>query len=66
MVSSLPTDQVKTDLSHRFERFKTNDATLASLKEIHSARERSLSTLGDRDDLIERIDEAQRAESHGS
>jgi chromosome segregation ATPase len=40
---SYSTDQVKTDLSHRFERFKTSDATLASLKEIHSARERSLS-----------------------
>lgn len=34
--------QVKTDLANRFERFKTTDATLASLKEIHAAREKSL------------------------
>lgn len=36
------TDQVKADLAARFERFKTNEATLASLREIHSARVRSL------------------------
>jgi peptidoglycan hydrolase CwlO-like protein len=35
-------DQVKADLSRRFQRFQTNDATLASLKEIHHARELSL------------------------
>lgn len=35
-------DRVKVDLANRFERFKTKDATLASLKEMHSARERSL------------------------
>lgn len=34
--------QVKTDLANRFERFKTNDATIASLKQMHQARERSL------------------------
>jgi chromosome segregation ATPase len=34
--------QVKADLANRFERYKTNDATLASLKEMHQARERSL------------------------
>ncbi len=34
--------EVKTDLANRFERFKTADATLASLKEIRSAREKSL------------------------
>jgi predicted nucleic acid-binding Zn-ribbon protein len=34
--------QVKADLANRFERFKTTDATLASLKEIHSARQKSL------------------------
>jgi len=33
---------VKTDLANRFERFKTADATLASLKEIRNAREKSL------------------------
>lgn len=35
-------DQVKTDLANRFERFKTNDATLASLKEMLTARRNSL------------------------
>jgi chromosome segregation ATPase len=34
--------QVKEDLSNRFERFKTNDATLESLAEIQSARQKSL------------------------
>jgi chromosome segregation ATPase len=34
--------QVKADLSNRFERFKTNDATLESLADIHSARQKSL------------------------
>lgn len=35
-------EQVKLDLANRFERYKTNDATLASLKEMHQARRRSL------------------------
>jgi len=35
--------QVKADLTNRFERFKTTDATLASLKDIQHAREQSLS-----------------------
>jgi hypothetical protein len=34
--------QVKADLACRFERFKTNEATAASLKEMHVARLRSL------------------------
>ncbi len=34
--------QVKTDLTNRFERFKTHEATLASLREIQQARRRSL------------------------
>ena len=34
--------QVKTDLANRFERFKTTDATLQSLRDIREARERSL------------------------
>jgi len=34
--------QVKVDLANRFERYKTNEATLGSLQEIHTARERSL------------------------
>ena len=34
--------EVRTDLAHRFERFKTGDATLASLKEMRNAREKSL------------------------
>jgi predicted nucleic acid-binding Zn-ribbon protein len=35
-------DQVKCDLANRFERFKTSDATLASLHEILTARQQSL------------------------
>lgn len=35
-------DQVRTDLARRFERYKTGEATLASLEEIHAARKRSL------------------------
>ena len=34
--------QVKEDLANRFERFKTNEATLASLKDIQHARQKSL------------------------
>jgi len=33
---------VKVDLANRFERFKTADATLTSLQEIHKARQKSL------------------------
>jgi chromosome segregation ATPase len=36
------TDEVKTDLARRFERYKTHDATLASLRDIRAARTRSL------------------------
>ncbi len=35
-------DQVKADLANRFERFKTAEATLASLKQISQARQKSL------------------------
>ncbi len=35
-------DEVRGDLSNRFERFKTSDATVASLKEILRARQKSL------------------------
>ena len=35
-------DQVKLDLSNRFERFKTAEATLDSMRKIHRARENSL------------------------
>jgi chromosome segregation ATPase len=35
-------NQVKVDLAHRFERFKTHEATLASLQEMQRARDRSL------------------------
>jgi len=35
-------DQVKTDLANRFERYKTSEATLTSLEQIHQAREKSL------------------------
>jgi hypothetical protein len=33
---------VKVDLANRFERYKTNDATLASLRDIQAARRKSL------------------------
>ena len=36
------TDEVKTDLAHRFERYKTHETTLASLRDIRTARDRSL------------------------
>jgi chromosome segregation ATPase len=39
---SYTADEVKTDLANRFERYKTSEATLASLKEIRSARQKSL------------------------
>lgn len=35
-------DQVKLDLSNRFARYQTNEATLGSLREIHRARKHSL------------------------
>lgn len=35
-------DEVKEDLARRFERFKTTDATVASLRDIHQARLKSL------------------------
>ena len=34
--------RVKADLASRFERYKTGEATLGSLREIHAARQRSL------------------------
>jgi chromosome segregation ATPase len=34
--------EVRTDLANRFERYKTGEATTASLKEIRNARQRSL------------------------
>jgi chromosome segregation ATPase len=34
--------EVKADLANRFERFKTNDATVASLQQIQQAREKGL------------------------
>jgi len=35
-------EQVETDLANRFERFKTGDATLANLRQMHNARQKSL------------------------
>lgn len=35
-------EQVKADLANRFNRYKTGDATLASLEQIHAARLRSV------------------------
>lgn len=39
---SYSVQQVKLDLANRFDRYKTNEATLTSLQEIHNARQRSL------------------------
>jgi len=39
---SYTTDQVKADLTARFKRFQTADATLQSLEKMHAARQRSL------------------------
>ncbi len=36
------TDEVKTDLSRRFQRFKTAEATLKSLQQLHAARSKSV------------------------
>jgi len=36
-------NEVRTDLANRFERYKTAEATLASLNEIRNARQKSLS-----------------------
>ena len=38
---SYTAQQVKLDLANRFERYKTNEATLTSLQDIHAARQRS-------------------------
>jgi chromosome segregation ATPase len=35
-------DQVRTDLANRFERYKTGEATLASLEEMRGARQKSV------------------------
>ena len=34
--------EVKSDMANRFERYKTNEATLVSLKQVHDARVKSL------------------------
>ena len=39
---SYSADQVKVDLANRFERYKTSEATLGSLRDIHEARLKSL------------------------
>jgi chromosome segregation ATPase len=39
---SYSAEQVKVDLANRFERYKTGEATLASLQQILAARQRSL------------------------
>lgn len=40
--------QVRVDLANRFERFKTNEATLANLEQIHQARLKSLQAARDK------------------
>ena len=39
---SYTADEVRADLANRFERYKTGEATLASLNEIRNARQKSL------------------------
>lgn len=39
---SYTADQVKADLVNRFQRYRTGDETLASLRQIHAARQKSL------------------------
>jgi peptidoglycan hydrolase CwlO-like protein len=39
---SYTADEVKADLANRFDRYKTGEATLASLKDIRQARQKSL------------------------
>lgn len=39
---SYTAEEVRTDLANRFERYKTSEATLGSLKEIRNARQKSL------------------------
>ena len=39
---SYAADEVRSDLAHRFERYKTGETTLSSLKEIRNARQKSL------------------------
>ncbi|MEZ6070151.1 MAG: hypothetical protein R3C10_07685 [Pirellulales bacterium] len=41
-------EQVKVDLSRRFNRYKTQDVTLASLREMRDAREQSLTAAQDK------------------
>jgi hypothetical protein len=41
-------EQVKVDLARRFNRYKTQDITLASLREMRDARERSLAAAQDK------------------
>lgn len=45
---SYSADQVAVDLARRFERFKTKNATLDSLKEMHEARQASLMAARDK------------------
>jgi peptidoglycan hydrolase CwlO-like protein len=39
---SYTVEQVKTDMANRFERYKTSEATLASLQQMQTARQQSL------------------------
>ncbi|MCA9249415.1 MAG: hypothetical protein KDA42_19975, partial [Planctomycetales bacterium] len=45
---SYTTADVKEDLANRFERFKTNEATVGSLRDILAARQRSLEAARDK------------------
>ncbi len=52
--------EVKSDLHNRFERFKTSEATLATLREIHKARQTSLDAA--REQLKNTLAEKRRLE----
>ena len=53
-------DQVKTDLNHRFERYRTHEGTLASLREMRDARQRTLE--GARQNLANMMAQKQNLE----
>ena len=45
-------EQVKCDLANRFERYKTSDATLVSMRDMESAREKSLNAAREKLDAM--------------
>ena len=57
---SFTRDQVKTDLSNRFERYRTHEGTLGSLRDMRDARQRTLE--GARQNLENMVAMKQRLE----